>query len=234
MLTLRSLLYVSDAETPLLHGLPAAYRPRILSSISVTLPLRIAAPLIPDEIYWKRRALATHKLCDPSMHGGSWKRLFFELHVRKLIEDFVPKKAPLNENALNGVGGDGEVVVRAGVEEDKRWKDLVGELMIARDFVETLDVETLRPAVERDDGADNEKAGSAGSSRTAGVGGLLGARERGKEKETMKELVTNPTHPPPDHLDVGVLFTCLPKLSEFKVYYGSVCLVSEEYVAYES
>ncbi|KAJ3065807.1 T-complex-associated testis-expressed protein 1, partial [Rhizoclosmatium hyalinum] len=49
-----------------LNGIPTKHRERVLSSISVNLPLAIAANLIPDESYWKRRATAHFKNCDPS------------------------------------------------------------------------------------------------------------------------------------------------------------------------
>ncbi|KAI8609480.1 hypothetical protein BC830DRAFT_1150276 [Chytriomyces sp. MP71] len=54
-----------------LNGIPAKHRERVLSSISVNLPLSIAAPLIPDESYWKRRAAAHFKNCDPNLSSTS-------------------------------------------------------------------------------------------------------------------------------------------------------------------
>ncbi|KAJ3264745.1 T-complex-associated testis-expressed protein 1, partial [Borealophlyctis nickersoniae] len=110
-------------KTPLLTGIPTKYRDRVLSSISVTLPLPIAAPLIPDEPYWHRRATSAFKLCDPDAHGKSWKRLFFELHIRNAVEQFVPKR-------------------EGGVEEELR---LVEELKLAAPFVVGLEVGQLRP-----------------------------------------------------------------------------------------
>ncbi|KAJ1544787.1 T-complex-associated testis-expressed protein 1, partial [Nowakowskiella sp. JEL0078] len=78
-------------KNPILRGIPPKYRDRVLNSISVELPLSIAGPLIPDDSYWKRRAKSCFKNCDPEKHGGSWKRLFFELHIQKVLENFVPR-----------------------------------------------------------------------------------------------------------------------------------------------
>ncbi|KAI8843930.1 hypothetical protein BJ741DRAFT_589591 [Chytriomyces cf. hyalinus JEL632] len=58
-------------KSPKLNGIPSKHRERVLSSISINLPLTIAAPLIPDESYWKRRAAAHFKNCDPSLSNNT-------------------------------------------------------------------------------------------------------------------------------------------------------------------
>ncbi|KAJ3210620.1 T-complex-associated testis-expressed protein 1 [Dinochytrium kinnereticum] len=110
-------------QNSILNGIPNKYRERVLESISITLPLRIAAPLIPDESYWKRRSLANFKNCDIRKHGDSWKRLFFELHVQALAESFIPKK----------LGGLDEI------------EALEKELKVASPFVECLHLRQMKP-----------------------------------------------------------------------------------------
>ncbi|KAJ3089631.1 T-complex-associated testis-expressed protein 1 [Quaeritorhiza haematococci] len=132
---------VANFQTsPILKGLPRRYRDKILGSIATNLPLSITAPLVPDDTvvvsptssfvssekkggllyesnYWKRCALQRFHNCDPARHGGSWKRLFFELHTRQLIEGFVPRTdhaaealkildEPPNTSASGPGGGD--------------------------------------------------------------------------------------------------------------------------------
>ncbi|KAJ3130579.1 Kinesin-associated protein 3, partial [Physocladia obscura] len=65
-LCLRVIVVNFEKSNKFLNGIPQKYRDRVLGSISVALPLSIAAPLIPDESYWKRRATAQFKNCDPS------------------------------------------------------------------------------------------------------------------------------------------------------------------------
>ncbi|KAJ3179145.1 T-complex-associated testis-expressed protein 1 [Geranomyces variabilis] len=119
-------------EHPILSRVPKKYRERLLSDISVALPLRITAPLVPDEDYWQRRSLVTFKLCNVRTHGGSWKRLFFESHVQKLLEEYVPPAA----------GHD--IVGTADREEMDR--DLWAQLELAAPYVFTVVTRQLRPA----------------------------------------------------------------------------------------
>ncbi|KAJ3333504.1 T-complex-associated testis-expressed protein 1 [Blyttiomyces sp. JEL0837] len=115
---------VSNFEkSPQLSGIPVKYRDKVLGSLSVDLPLQITANLIPDESYWQRCATSKFKNCDVKKHGGSWKRLFFELHVQKLLESFVPKK----------LGGLDDFLV------------LQKELRLASPFVQTVEVRQLKP-----------------------------------------------------------------------------------------
>jgi hypothetical protein len=144
--------------------MPPRFREKVLGSISVDLPLNIAAPLIPDESYWQRRAKSKFKNCDPSLHGNSWRRLFFELHIQSLCENFKPKKL-------------------GGVDE---FTELTKEIRLGAGVVESLDLKQLRPT------------------------------------EPAEGEVVKATDPPPDHLDLGMLFAESIRLKEFKVYYGFV------------
>ncbi|KAJ3035659.1 T-complex-associated testis-expressed protein 1 [Rhizophlyctis rosea] len=189
-------------KTPHLSSLPPKYRALILSSISTSLPLPLAAPLIPDDSYWHRRALATYKLCNVARHGNSWKRLFFEKHIQSITENYTPKKV-------------------GGADEEKKLVEIV---RLAGPWVERLEIGQLRP-VEGGDEEDGEGAGGEGV-----VGGLVGdaskvisqkEKERKREEEgSVKELKIKPTDPPPDHMDITILFGGLPGLKHFKVYYG--------------
>ncbi|KAJ3002666.1 T-complex-associated testis-expressed protein 1, partial [Thoreauomyces humboldtii] len=108
-------------DQPILSRVPLKYRERLLANISVTLPLRITAPLVPDEGYWQRKSLVTFKLCNVRAHSNSWKRLFFESNVQKMLEDFVPV-----------VGGEQEM-------------ELMVQLELAAPYVVKLKVRQLRP-----------------------------------------------------------------------------------------
>ena len=142
-------------EHPILSRIPQKYRDRLLSNIAVTLPLRITAPLVPDEDYWQRKSLTTFKLCNVRAHAGSWKRLFFEKHVQKLLEEFVPQ----------AVAGDVE-------PQQELW----AQLELAAPYVSTLAVRQLRPAgyEPRKEGKDAAAAAAArnggGPRTTAGDG----------------------------------------------------------------
>jgi hypothetical protein len=105
------------------------YREKILSSIAVELPLDITAPLIPDEAYWKRCALAKFKYCDISRHEFSWKQLYFESHIQSVIEQYVPWKD----------------------DEKELWR----KLMIAAPFVKKLIIDQLRPIEMHAEEKDN-------------------------------------------------------------------------------
>ncbi|KAJ3154805.1 T-complex-associated testis-expressed protein 1 [Geranomyces variabilis] len=119
-------------EHPILSRVPKKYRERLLSNISVALPLRITAPLVPDEDYWQRRSLVTFKLCNVREHAGSWKRLFFESHVQKLLEEYVPLAA-------------GHDIVGTA-DREQMEQDLWAQLELAAPYVFTVVARQLRPA----------------------------------------------------------------------------------------
>ncbi|KAI9328525.1 hypothetical protein BDR26DRAFT_53447 [Obelidium mucronatum] len=74
-LCLRVIVSNFEHSHKFLNRIPTKHRERVLSSISVNLPLAIAAPLIPDESYWKRRATAHFKNCDPSCSANLSKSI---------------------------------------------------------------------------------------------------------------------------------------------------------------
>jgi hypothetical protein len=86
----------------------------------VNLPLELSSKLIPDEEFWQRACLAKWNICNISKHGNSWKQLFFEFHVKQLIEDFIPSKSDATE--------------------------LIQSITIAANFVKILQIEQLHPA----------------------------------------------------------------------------------------
>ncbi|TPX69387.1 hypothetical protein SpCBS45565_g02479 [Spizellomyces sp. 'palustris'] len=178
-------------KRPVLSGIPAKYRERLLSSISVDLPLVITAPLIPDDTYWKRKAVATFKLCDPSAHGGVWKRLFFELHMRRIIEAYIP---------------DGEHLDR-----------FLADLDLAASYVETIRITQLLPVGYQNrmnldqKGVDARRFGT----QRSGHGPVS---EKSAMDENDKEFSKPGSSP--DHLDIGLILTKLTKVSELNLYYG--------------
>ena len=55
--------------------------------------MEVTADLIDDENYWKRCCKSRWEVCDVSIYGNSWKRLFFERHLESLIENYIPLKS---------------------------------------------------------------------------------------------------------------------------------------------
>lgn len=62
----------------------------IQERLPLSLPLHVAANLIHDGIYWKRRCEQRWRNRDISDYGHSWKRMFFERHLENAIELFIP------------------------------------------------------------------------------------------------------------------------------------------------
>ena len=81
--------------------------------------------MIPDEEYWKRRAKSKFRLASLKDHGGLWKRLFFELHLREEIEKFSPSP-------------DYTIM-------EPKLKKLLQELQFGAPFVEKLLLRQLKP-----------------------------------------------------------------------------------------
>lgn len=79
-------------KVPILEGLPPKDKAVILEKINVSLPLKITAHTIEEESYWKRTCKAKYNACDVTMHGGNWKRMYFEKYLQMVIENFVPEK----------------------------------------------------------------------------------------------------------------------------------------------
>ncbi|XP_078466425.1 LOW QUALITY PROTEIN: dynein regulatory complex subunit 5-like [Lampetra planeri] len=75
---------------PVLDALLPKHRTAVLARISTQLPLTLAAALVGDEGYWRRRCQASRVVGDVLSHGNSWKRMFLERHLQALIELYVP------------------------------------------------------------------------------------------------------------------------------------------------
>ncbi|KAL5257068.1 hypothetical protein ACHWQZ_G012106 [Mnemiopsis leidyi] len=85
------------AENPLLDELKPKHKDKVLEALATDLPLKITAPLVSDEGYWKRCCKSRWSVCDTDQYGDSWKRMFFERNMEDLIENFVPESTELLE-----------------------------------------------------------------------------------------------------------------------------------------
>eukprot|EP00842_Homolaphlyctis_polyrhiza_P004976 jgi/Hompol1/547/HPOL_005001-RA len=186
-------------KKPILKGIPEKYRDRIIAAVSIDIPISIAAPLIPDESYWQRRAKTQFKLANVQEHGGSWKRLYFELYMRDRIETFVPKID------TNGTTGD-----KNGANES--LAALLAEIRLGAPFIEQLDVRQLKPAefwVEHGSGS-----GAANPTTAAQAGADMHPNNHAT-KDLSKAIDEHP-----DHLDLSLVLNELTNLKNFSVYYG--------------
>uniref|UniRef100_A0A8C3YK47 Dynein regulatory complex subunit 5 n=1 Tax=Catagonus wagneri TaxID=51154 RepID=A0A8C3YK47_9CETA len=75
---------------PILKQLHPEHQKKVLSHLPPDLPLAVTANLIEDENYWRRCCVQRWPVCHVDEHGGSWKRMFFELHLEKLLKHFIP------------------------------------------------------------------------------------------------------------------------------------------------
>jgi len=78
------------AANPILEELPLRHKTKVLSNLSVDIPLIVSANLIADENYWERCCKTRWQVCDVSQHKNLWKRMYFEKNLCELIEKFVP------------------------------------------------------------------------------------------------------------------------------------------------
>ena len=61
------------------------------------MPIKVTANLVEDEGYWKRCCQSKWTICDVAQYGKSWKRMFFERNLQKIIENFVPETTDTTE-----------------------------------------------------------------------------------------------------------------------------------------
>ena len=80
-----------------LRGIPPRLIDRFTEMLPTSLPLDVAAHLISDERFWKKAASNIWKVCETSLHGSSWKRLFFEKKMADFLETFDPAKQSLED-----------------------------------------------------------------------------------------------------------------------------------------
>uniref|UniRef100_A0A6P7F4V2 Dynein regulatory complex subunit 5-like n=1 Tax=Diabrotica virgifera virgifera TaxID=50390 RepID=A0A6P7F4V2_DIAVI len=81
-------------ERPYFHELPCEDKDHLLELLSTKIQLEIAIPLIDDEYYWKRRyddhfGIITRRKPYP----WTWKHLYIEREVQRLIENAEPQYA---------------------------------------------------------------------------------------------------------------------------------------------
>ncbi|XP_059877611.1 dynein regulatory complex subunit 5 [Delphinus delphis] len=77
-------------NNPILKQLLPEHQKKVLNQLSPDLPLAVTANLIEDENYWRRCCTQRWPVCHVDEHGGSWKRMFFELHLENLLKHFIP------------------------------------------------------------------------------------------------------------------------------------------------
>jgi hypothetical protein len=180
---------------PIIDGIPAKYRPSVLSGISTDLPLTITAPLIPDEQYWKKCASEKFINCDPSRHNDSWKQLYMEKYAQYLIEAYIPnirthegpgiaESKPLIVPSLGTTTfSASKANVGAAVTDTASFRQV---LELASPFIKRLDIDQLRV------------------------------------HEQPEGYVVKTTDPPPNHIDCKLVFGILFNLEAISLYYGFV------------
>ncbi|XP_051880921.1 dynein regulatory complex subunit 5 [Pristis pectinata] len=125
------------AAHPLLNELPEKSRRKVLARISTNIPLQVTANLVSDEGYWRRCCLECWQVCDASLHGGSWKHMFFERLLKNVIEYFVPDTT------------DVKVVLEL--------------IPLCRNYVKRLDIGQLLPPVKQTAEKLDDEASDTGS-----------------------------------------------------------------------
>ncbi|KAH9488719.1 T-complex-associated testis-expressed protein 1 [Bulinus truncatus] len=86
-----------EHKSDVLNKLLTKDQKKVLSQISTDLPLKVTALLIDDEGFWERCCRARWELCDASIHGNNWKRMYLERHLQHIIELFVPEATDTDE-----------------------------------------------------------------------------------------------------------------------------------------
>lgn len=81
---------LAPKDNPILKQLLPEHQKKVLNHLSPDLPLAVTANLIDDESYWRRCCTQRWPVCHVDNHGGSWKRMFFELHLENLLKHFIP------------------------------------------------------------------------------------------------------------------------------------------------
>ncbi|MEQ2302009.1 hypothetical protein AMECASPLE_001978 [Ameca splendens] len=77
-------------ETQIFEKLTPDQKDLVQERLPPSLPLHVTANLVPDGVYWKRCCEQRWNICDVSLYGHSWKRMFFERHLENMIELFIP------------------------------------------------------------------------------------------------------------------------------------------------
>lgn len=197
-----------------MKSIPAKYRDWIISSISTDTPLAIAAPLIPDEAYWERRSKAKFRLANVNEFGGSWKRLFFELHVRDCIEEFQPTlddamyDSTTLEEPMKSIDVVGEKLkslehtldyaTSEKLRNFEKLRNLVTEVQLGAPFIQSLHLRQLKPIEPR----------APFNSQNA---------EQLQDKSDLQNLMKDVSS---DHLHLSLVLSNLTNLKTFSAYFG--------------
>ncbi|KAK2182395.1 hypothetical protein NP493_356g01006 [Ridgeia piscesae] len=96
-LCIKHLVVNFEHNSKVLHDLEPKHKVMLLEKISTDIPLKVTALLVDDEGYWKRCCKARWQICDVSAYGRSWKRMYFERHLQRIIEQFVPETTDSTE-----------------------------------------------------------------------------------------------------------------------------------------
>ncbi len=80
-----------------MNDLLPKHKLKVLEKISTKIPIKVTANLVEDEGYWQRCCKATWPICDVSAYGGSWKQMYFERNMQRIIENFVPESTDPTE-----------------------------------------------------------------------------------------------------------------------------------------
>jgi hypothetical protein len=125
-----------SVNSKILNDLLLKHKSKVLERIATCLPLKVTACLVQDEGYWKRCCKARWEICDISAYGDSWKRMYFERNLEKIIEHFIPEQT--NDTELNEV------------------------LPLSANYVNRLNIKQLLPPVKEVKGLDDDTS-DAGS-----------------------------------------------------------------------
>uniref|UniRef100_A0A3B5AV56 T-complex-associated-testis-expressed 1 n=1 Tax=Stegastes partitus TaxID=144197 RepID=A0A3B5AV56_9TELE len=83
-------------EKPIYEGLTVTQKDLVQERLCLSLPLQLTANLLPDGPYWRRCCQQKWDVCDVSQYDHSWKRMFFERHLKNIIELFIPNETDPN------------------------------------------------------------------------------------------------------------------------------------------
>uniref|UniRef100_A0A8C5HPG3 T-complex-associated-testis-expressed 1 n=1 Tax=Gouania willdenowi TaxID=441366 RepID=A0A8C5HPG3_GOUWI len=99
--------------------------------LSPSWPLHLTAHTVPDGVYWMRCCQLRWSLCDVSLYGESWKRMFFERHLKEVIELFVP-----------------------GSTDPTTLSELI---LLCSDYVKKLEISQLLPPIKEPEDEDEDE-----------------------------------------------------------------------------
>lgn len=217
---------------PILEGIPAKYTNKVLSEITTEIPISISSQLIPDDsIFWKRVATSKFTKCDPASHGGSWKKLFFETYIGKLVESYVPNvrniepeqteassvsadptTTPIISSAAGEVLNNDAVAAAASVRVGSAGTSRK-ESQVPQELYQTGTPASKNPLFTNTNKLLSDLKLSAPFVNTLHIKQL-------RPKETPEGTIPKATDPPRDHIDTNIIFENLTNLQQVSLYYG--------------